>query len=194
MASGHTATQKSSQRPKSRQKRSESTPKEKTFPSTKPCSHSGILHIPSDGVVDRWVSDVEDRSFLDFPSLQDVWSYDPSQNKLSDINRLSLYRSIRGNLDIFATLERLAELKQQGILSEEEFAAQKAELFRRIDAATGAHPSASRGAWCRVWTYRCTLSRRLRKATTAKPRVNRSRKGVASEAPWETASPSPHPL
>jgi len=34
--------------------------------------------------------------------------------------------------DIFATLERLAELKQKGILSEEEFTAKKAELLRRI--------------------------------------------------------------
>ncbi len=33
---------------------------------------------------------------------------------------------------IFATLERLAELKQKGILSEEEFTAKKAELLRRI--------------------------------------------------------------
>jgi hypothetical protein len=35
-------------------------------------------------------------------------------------------------MDIFATLERLAELKQKGILSEEEFTAKKAELLRRI--------------------------------------------------------------
>jgi hypothetical protein len=34
--------------------------------------------------------------------------------------------------DIFVTLERLAELKHKGILSEEEFAAKKAELLRRI--------------------------------------------------------------
>ena len=34
--------------------------------------------------------------------------------------------------DIFATLERLAELRHKGILSEEEFAAKKAELLRRI--------------------------------------------------------------
>jgi hypothetical protein len=34
--------------------------------------------------------------------------------------------------DIFTTLERLAELKQKGILSEEEFTAKKAELLRRI--------------------------------------------------------------
>jgi len=35
-------------------------------------------------------------------------------------------------MDIFATLERLAELKHKGILSEEEFTAKKAELLRRI--------------------------------------------------------------
>lgn len=35
-------------------------------------------------------------------------------------------------MDIFATLERLAELTQKGILSEEEFTAKKAELLRRI--------------------------------------------------------------
>jgi hypothetical protein len=34
--------------------------------------------------------------------------------------------------DIFAKIERLAELKQKGILSEEEFAAKKAELLRRL--------------------------------------------------------------
>jgi hypothetical protein len=34
--------------------------------------------------------------------------------------------------NIFATIERLAELRHRGILSEEEFAAKKAELLRRI--------------------------------------------------------------
>jgi hypothetical protein len=34
--------------------------------------------------------------------------------------------------DIFAKIERLAELKQKGILSEDEFAAKKAELLRRV--------------------------------------------------------------
>jgi hypothetical protein len=34
--------------------------------------------------------------------------------------------------DIFAALERLAELQQKGILSEEEFTTKKAELLRRI--------------------------------------------------------------
>ena len=34
--------------------------------------------------------------------------------------------------DMFVTLERLAELRHKGILSEEEFAAKKAELLRRI--------------------------------------------------------------
>jgi hypothetical protein len=34
--------------------------------------------------------------------------------------------------DVFATLERLAELRHKGILSEEEFTAKKAELLRRI--------------------------------------------------------------
>ena len=34
--------------------------------------------------------------------------------------------------DIFATLERLAELRDKGILSEEEFAAKKTELLRRL--------------------------------------------------------------
>ena len=35
-------------------------------------------------------------------------------------------------MDICATIERLAELRHQGILSEEEFAAKKAELLRRL--------------------------------------------------------------
>jgi hypothetical protein len=34
--------------------------------------------------------------------------------------------------DIFTTLERLAELRHKGILSEEEFAAKKTELLRRL--------------------------------------------------------------
>lgn len=34
--------------------------------------------------------------------------------------------------DIFSKIERLAELKQKGILSEEEFAAKKAELLKRL--------------------------------------------------------------
>ena len=33
---------------------------------------------------------------------------------------------------IFARIERLAELKQKGILTEEEFAAKKAELLARL--------------------------------------------------------------
>jgi hypothetical protein len=34
--------------------------------------------------------------------------------------------------DIFATLERLAELHKNGVLTDEEFAAKKAELLARI--------------------------------------------------------------
>jgi len=34
--------------------------------------------------------------------------------------------------DIFTTLDRLAELRHRGILSEEEFATKKAELLRRL--------------------------------------------------------------
>jgi len=34
--------------------------------------------------------------------------------------------------DIVTTIERLAELRHKGILSEEEFAAKKAELLRRL--------------------------------------------------------------
>ncbi len=37
-----------------------------------------------------------------------------------------------GTIDIFATLERLAELKQKGVLTEEEFAAKKSELLSRL--------------------------------------------------------------
>jgi hypothetical protein len=37
-----------------------------------------------------------------------------------------------GREDIFAAIERLAGLKQKGILSEEEFTAKKAELLARI--------------------------------------------------------------
>jgi hypothetical protein len=35
-------------------------------------------------------------------------------------------------VDIFAKIERLAELQQKGILSPEEFAAKKAELLSRL--------------------------------------------------------------
>jgi len=34
--------------------------------------------------------------------------------------------------DIFVTLERLAELRHKGILSEEEFATKKSEVLRRL--------------------------------------------------------------
>ncbi len=34
--------------------------------------------------------------------------------------------------DVFATIERLADLKAKGILSDEEFSAKKAELLSRI--------------------------------------------------------------
>ena len=37
-----------------------------------------------------------------------------------------------GENDVLAALERLGELKQRGILSEEEFAAKKAELLSRL--------------------------------------------------------------
>lgn len=40
--------------------------------------------------------------------------------------------SASAEADVFAQIERLAELKQKGILSEEEYAAKKAELLRRI--------------------------------------------------------------
>src|SRR5207245_7329201 len=45
----------------------------------------------SDLVVDRWASDVEGSSRLDFPLLHDVWWYDSSQDSLSNINRLKIY-------------------------------------------------------------------------------------------------------
>jgi hypothetical protein len=37
-----------------------------------------------------------------------------------------------GTIDIFATIERLAELRQKGILTEEEFVAKKSELLSRL--------------------------------------------------------------
>jgi hypothetical protein len=37
-----------------------------------------------------------------------------------------------GTIDIFATIERLAELRQKGVLTEEEFAAKKSELLSRL--------------------------------------------------------------
>ncbi len=40
--------------------------------------------------------------------------------------------AIRPETDIFATIERLADLQQKGILSAEEFAAKKAELLARL--------------------------------------------------------------
>jgi len=38
----------------------------------------------------------------------------------------------RGEQDVFATLERLADLRAKGILSDEEFSAKKTELLSRI--------------------------------------------------------------
>ncbi len=52
-------------------------------------------------VVDRWAADVAGSSLLDFPFLHDVWSYDPPQNNLRNINRLKIYHSIRVNLTRF---------------------------------------------------------------------------------------------
>ena len=40
--------------------------------------------------------------------------------------------SVGGEVDVFATIEKLAELRDKGILSEEEFATKKAELLARI--------------------------------------------------------------
>ena len=40
--------------------------------------------------------------------------------------------SVGGEADVFATIEKLAELRDKGILSEEEFATKKAELLARI--------------------------------------------------------------
>jgi Short C-terminal domain len=37
-----------------------------------------------------------------------------------------------GAIDIFATIERLAELRQKGVLTEEEFAGKKSELLSRL--------------------------------------------------------------
>src|SRR5215217_6191343 len=51
-------------------------------------SASRNSHIPADLVVDRWVSDGEGSSLLDFPFPHNVWSYHPSQNNPSNINGL----------------------------------------------------------------------------------------------------------
>ena len=40
--------------------------------------------------------------------------------------------SVGGQADVFATIEKLAELRDKGILSEEEFATKKAELLARL--------------------------------------------------------------
>ena len=37
-----------------------------------------------------------------------------------------------GEADVFATIEKLAELRDKGILSAEEFATKKAELWARL--------------------------------------------------------------
>jgi Short C-terminal domain len=37
-----------------------------------------------------------------------------------------------GQVDVFATIEKLAELRDKGILSEQEFATKKAELLARL--------------------------------------------------------------
>jgi hypothetical protein len=37
-----------------------------------------------------------------------------------------------GSQDVFATIERLADLRTKGILSDEEFASKKAELLNRV--------------------------------------------------------------
>jgi len=48
-------------------------------------------HIPSDLVVDRGVSDVEDSSALDFPVIHATSLHELQQHNLSNINSLKFY-------------------------------------------------------------------------------------------------------
>jgi len=50
-----------------------------------------------------------------------------------------------GKLSILEELEKLGELRDKGILTEEEFAAQKAKLLNSADAAGGAPQSPQEG-------------------------------------------------
>ena len=50
-----------------------------------------IPQIPSNLVVDRWDSDGEDRSPLDFTFPRNVWWHHPSHKNANNINRLRVY-------------------------------------------------------------------------------------------------------
>ena len=53
--------------------------------------------------------------------------YYPNNNNVSNNNPAPA-----DNGDIFALIERLADLKQKGILNDDEFASKKAELLQRL--------------------------------------------------------------
>lgn len=71
---------------------------------------------------------------VDVASLPVVWSSDgqpPQQQPAASFSSPSS-PSPGEQGDVFATIERLADLRSKGILSDEEFAAKKAELLKRI--------------------------------------------------------------
>lgn len=62
-----------------------------------------------------------------------VFTSGTAQDKTIDFNQSSSATADRHqDMDIFAKIEKLAELKQKGILSEEEFTRKKAELLSRL--------------------------------------------------------------
>jgi hypothetical protein len=56
----------------------------------------------------------------------------PSPTSFADNTPLPAQQSSAQELDIFAKIERLADLKQRGILSDDEYSAKKAELLSRL--------------------------------------------------------------
>lgn len=79
---------------------------------------------------------------VDVASLPVVWSsdggpapapaYTPSPTPTPAWNDTSAAAPAGESTDVFATVERLADLRAKGIVSDEEFAAKKAELLKRI--------------------------------------------------------------
>jgi hypothetical protein len=56
----------------------------------------------------------------------------PPASVVGTPNSMAASTPSTGTIDIFATIERLAELRQKGVLTEEEFTAKKSELLSRL--------------------------------------------------------------
>lgn len=74
---------------------------------------------------------------IDVATLPVVWSSDTQQQQPAAASSASFSSTSSPSSpgeqgDVFATIERLADLRSKGILSDEEFAAKKAELLKRI--------------------------------------------------------------